>query len=249
LDETGEPAEYNVMLIRFGITRPEHFPSLREGLEEIWRDLSVFTNLSSGTYDAPGEESEEEPLTWVMLTGRPIIRYSASTAMQDEMQSSLLLGTLFVFVTLTIGLRSPAQAAMSLGPILVVVVWLYGLMHLAGASLNIVTVTIATISLGVGIDYCIHVTERYRESRNEGASHDAALHAVGGACGAALVGSAASDIAGFAVIATSPMGLFSSFGTFSATMIALSLIASLVLTTAGLGLLHGSGKAEQAPSD
>jgi hypothetical protein len=32
-------------------------------------------------------------------------------------------------------------------------------------------------------------------------------------------------------------------------MIALSLIASLVLTTAGLGLLHGSGKAEQAPSD
>ena len=120
-----------------------------------------------------------------------------------------------------------------------VVVWLYGLMHLAGASLNIVTVTIATISLGVGIDYCIHVTERYRESRNEGASHDAALHAVGGACGAALVGSAASDIAGFAVIATSPMGLFASFGTFSATMIALSLIASLVLTTAGLGLLHG----------
>ena len=249
LDENGAPAEYDVMLIRFGITRPEHFPSLKEGLEEIWRDLSVFTNLSSGTYEAPGEATEEDPLTWVMLTGRPIIRYSASTAMQDEMQSSLLLGTLFVFVTLTIGLRSPAQAAMSLGPILVVVVWLYGLMHLAGASLNIVTVTIATISLGVGIDYCIHVTERYRESRSEGASHDAALHAVGGACGAALVGSAASDIAGFAVIATSPMGLFSSFGTFSATMIALSLIASLVLTTAGLGLLHGPEKEASAPSD
>ena len=84
LDESGAPAEYNVMLIRFGITRPEHFPSLKEGLEEIWRDLSVFTNLSSGTYEAPGEATEDEPLTWVMLTGRPIIRYSASTAMQDE---------------------------------------------------------------------------------------------------------------------------------------------------------------------
>ena len=44
------------------------------------------------------------------------------------------------------------------------------------------------------------------------------------------------------------MGLFASFGTFSATMIALSLIASLVLTTAGLGLLHGPNEAS-APSD
>jgi predicted RND superfamily exporter protein len=239
LDVEGEDANYEVMLIRFGITRPEHFPSMKGGLEEIWRDLGVFTNLSSGTYDAPGAPEEGAPLTWVMLTGRPVVRYTASTAMQDEMQSSLILGALFVLVTLSIGLRSMSQALMSLGPILVVVVWLYGLMHMTGASLNIVTVTIATISLGVGIDYCIHVTERYRESRRSGDNHSQALHAVGGACGAALIGSAASDIAGFAVIATSPMGLFSSFGTFSAAMISLSLFASLVLTTAGLGLLQG----------
>jgi hypothetical protein len=110
-------------------------------------------------------------------------------------------------------------------------------MYATGASLNIVTVTIATISLGVGIDYCIHVTERYREGRERGDSHHAALIGVGGACGLALVGSAASDIAGFLVIALSPMGLFSNFGIYSAAMIALSLIASLVLTTASLGLI------------
>lgn len=243
LDVEGEEARYDVMLIRFGITRPEHFPSMEGGLAEIWNDLEAFSTLSSGTYEGPGDTEEDKPLTWVMLTGRPVIRYTASTAMQDEMQSSLMLGALFVFVTLSVGLRSISQALMSLGPILIVVVWLYGLMHLTGASLNIVTVTIATISLGVGIDYCIHVTERYREGRRRGENHEAALLSVGGACGAALIGSAASDIAGFAVIATSPMGLFSSFGTFSAAMIALSLIASLVLTTAGLGLLEGPPKA------
>jgi predicted RND superfamily exporter protein len=52
-----------------------------------------------------------------------------------------------------------------------------------------------------------------------------------------LIGSAASDIAGFSVIALSPMGLFSNFGIYSAAMIALSLVASLVLTTAALGIL------------
>ena len=173
-----------------------------------------------------------------MLTGKPVIRYEASTQMQDEMQSSLLLGALFVFIVLSIGFGSPKQAMLSLGPIMIVVVWLYGLMYIAGASLNIVTVTIATISLGVGIDYCIHVNERYKEERNKGRKHSEGLISVGGACGLALVGSAASDIAGFSVIALSPMGLFSSFGVFSSAMIALSLFASLVLTTAALGILY-----------
>ena len=144
---------------------------------------------------------------------------------------------MFVLASLTIGFRSPKQAVVTFVPIFLVVVWLYGLMYVSGASLNIVTVTIATISLGVGIDYCIHVTERYREGRENGESHNDALAAVGGACGLALLGSASSDIAGFLVIALSPMGLFANFGIFSAAMIALSLFASLVLTTAALGLI------------
>jgi predicted RND superfamily exporter protein len=246
LDINGQPAQYQRMLIRFGITSPEDFPSMEGGMEELWRDLSVFTNLSSGTYQSAGEKVEDKPLTWVMPSERPITRYIASTAMQNEMQSSLLLGSLFVFTTLTIGFKSPKQATVTLVPILLVVVWLYGIMYAAGASLNIVTVTIATISLGVGIDYCIHVTERYREGREKGESHHNALIGVGGACGLALVGSAASDIAGFLVIALSPMGLFSNFGIYSAAMIALSLIASLILTTASLGLIakHQSNVSE-----
>ena len=96
---------------------------------------------------------------------------------------------------MSIGFRSIKQAIVSLTPILLVVIWLYGLIYAFGYSLNIVTVTIATISLGVGIDYCIHVTERYREEKEKGANHRQALHGVGGACALALVGSAISDVA------------------------------------------------------
>ena len=237
MDLNGEPAVYDRMLIRFGMTAPEDFPGMAKGMEEVWRDLSPFTNLSTGDREHAGEPSEEEPLTWVMPTGRPVTRYVASTTMQSEMQSSLGLGSLFVFIVLSLGFRSFKQASVTLIPILLVVVWLYGLMYMAGSSLNIVTVTIATISLGVGIDYCIHVTERYREGRESGESHNEALIGIGGACGLALIGSAASDIAGFSVIALSPMGLFTNFGIFSAAMIAFSLVASLVLTTAALGLI------------
>ncbi|MBT60878.1 MAG: hypothetical protein CMA63_04920 [Euryarchaeota archaeon] len=246
LDVNGGDAHYERMLIRFGMTAPEDFPGMAGGMEELWRDLTPFTNLSSGDTLAEGEQSDDKPLTWVMPTGRPVTRFIASTTMQDEMQSSLLLGSLFVFISLSIGFKSFKQASITLVPILLVVVWLYGLMYAAGSSLNIVTVTIATISLGVGIDYCIHVTERYREGRESGENHREALIGVGGACGLALVGSATSDIAGFLVIALSPMGLFSNFGIFSAAMIALSLIASLVLTTAALGLIEPRATPEEA---
>nr|MCS5525810.1 efflux RND transporter permease subunit [Candidatus Poseidoniaceae archaeon] len=238
LDMDGEPITYDRMLIRFGITSPEDFPSMNKWFEELRNDLKPLTDLSSGTWEEQGTEEEDKPLTWVMPTGKPVIRYIASDKMQNEMQSSLILGSIFVLGTLMIGFRSLRQSLVSLIPILLVVLWLYGLIYAFGYSLNIVTVTIATISLGVGIDYCIHVTERYREGRSNGENHRQALYGVGGACALALVGSALSDIAGFAIIATSPMGLFNAFGLFSAMMILLSLIASMVLTTAALGLIE-----------
>jgi predicted RND superfamily exporter protein len=100
-----------------------------------------------------------------------------------------------------------------------------------------VTVAIAAMALGVGIDYVIHVVERYREERSEGANVDASIRAIGGAAGLALFGSAVSDVTGFLIIAQSPMGFFASFGLFCAVMIGLSLFASLVTTPAMLGSL------------
>ena len=67
------------------------------------------------------------------------------------------------------------------------------------------------------------------------------IEAVGGASGIALFGSAMSDITGFAIINQSEMGFFSTFGLFCAIMIGLSLIASLVLAPAALGLAYRDG--------
>jgi predicted RND superfamily exporter protein len=146
---------------------------------------------------------------------------------------------LLVFILGTFwGLRSLGVALMTTGPILVVVIWLYGLISGLGYGLNMVTVAIATLSLGVGIDYVIHVVERFREERHHGRAVYPSLVAVGGASGLALVGSAASDVLGFLVISLSPMGFFSLFGMFSAAMIFFSLIASLILATALIGLLN-----------
>jgi predicted RND superfamily exporter protein len=127
-------------------------------------------------------------------------------------------------------------AMITTAPIFLVIIWLYGMIEMAGYGLNMVTVSIAAISLGVGIDYVIHIIERFREERENGREVEHALRIVGASSGLALFGSAISDIAGFAVINQSDMGFFSTFGLFCAIMIGLSLIASIILTPAALSL-------------
>ncbi len=150
----------------------------------------------------------------------------------------VILAILAVALSLLWGSAPFYIATVTTGPILVVIIWLYAMISLAGYGLNMVTVAIAAMSLGVGIDYVIHFIERYREEREEGSSPDVSIAAVGGASGLALFGSAISDIAGFMVINQSKMGFFSTFGLFCAIMIGLSLVASMVLAPAVLGLIH-----------
>ena len=150
----------------------------------------------------------------------------------------VMMATLSIILSLLWGTAPFFIATVTTGPILVVIIWLYAMVSLAGYGLNMVTVAIAAMSLGVGIDYVIHFIERYREEREEGSTPDVSIAAVGGASGLALFGSAISDMAGFMVINQSKMGFFSTFGLFCAIMIGLSLLASMVLTPAMLGLLH-----------
>ena len=135
------------------------------------------------------------------------------------------------------GERALGLAIITTFPILIVVIWLYGLIAAGGYGLNMVTVAIAAMSLGVGIDYVIHVVERYREEREKGRSVHSSLVAMGGASGLALVGSAVSDVTGFAIISFSPMGFFAAFGLFCALMIALSFIASMIITSSVFGMI------------
>jgi len=150
----------------------------------------------------------------------------------------LILASLSVVLSLLWGTRPFTLATITTAPIFLMIVWLYAIVGIAGYGLNMVTVSIAAISLGVGIDYVIHLVQRFREEKESGASTISSIGAVGGASGIALFGSAVSDMTGFLIINQSEMGFFSTFGLFCAVMIFLSLIASLILAPAALALSH-----------
>ncbi len=303
LDSSGETPKYLRMTMRFGLSNAEQFAKVGPALEQLVDDLAPFQNLSKTNLVEREEietafDSEDYPITWAIPTGDPVIRFVAADSMQNEMQSTLLLGIVFCTITLWWGFRDEDTlsqrtetikknkmkysiktiaamifmsgivyflvsieaaiafalltlalsilwgisgfgiAVMTTTPIFLVIIWLYGMIEVAGYGLNMVTVAIAAMSLGVGIDYVIHVVERFREEQENGHDTVTAIEIVGGASGLALFGSALSDIGGFLVITQSSMGFFSTFGLFCAIMIGLSLIASVILTPALIGIIH-----------
>ena len=173
--------------------------------------------------------SESPTITLVGLTGSPFTRLAQLDATTKTLQKSLPIAAAAAIVLLLIAMRSLKYAVVTIIPIGLVVAWLYGLMYLTGVALNYVTATIGAVSLGVGIDYSIHITERFREEMRRASTKVQALQQTVNGTGVSLLASAVSSIVGFAIMGFAPMPRFSSYGILTAVMIFLAMLASLVV--------------------
>ena len=163
------------------------------------------------------------------VTGSPFTRKAGLDATTKSLQLSIPIATTATFILLLIFMRSLKYAVVTIIPILLVVIWLYGTMHILGFGLNLVTATIGAISIGVGIDYSIHMTERFREEIKTFNNREIALKFSIQGTGIALAASAASSIGGVIIMAFAPMPMFSSYGLLTAAMIAMAFAASVLV--------------------
>ena len=172
---------------------------------------------------------EHPAISRVGLTGSPFIRDAELSASTNVLRTSLPIAAVGALLLLLVAMRSVRYAVVTVVPIGLVVAWLYAIMQLSGFALNFITATIGAVSVGVGIDYSIHMTERFREELRRSATRLEALERASAGTGVALLGSAGSSIVGFGIMGFAPMPMFASYGTLTAIMIFLALTASLAV--------------------
>ena len=225
--------EENVTVLIVGIPGTREQTTVKAAREALTEDLEVL--------------GQNPLITRVGLTGSPFVREGQLGATTNSLQTSLPIAAAAALVLLLLTMRSLRYAVVTVIPIGLVVAWLYALMYLIGFSLNFVTAIIGAISIGVGIDYSIHMTERFREELRRAATKMQALRQAANGTGVALMASAVSSIVGFTILGFAPMPMFSSFGFLTAIMIGLALVASLVVLPSLL-LLVTPEKSPQAAS-
>ncbi|MEM9202595.1 MAG: MMPL family transporter [Actinomycetota bacterium] len=113
--------------------------------------------------------------------------------------------------------------------IAVVLVWILGFMWLSGISYNMLTSIITALSIGIGVDYTIHLTHRFLEEQEHHESVGAAMARAMTTTGGALLASASTTVLGFLVLLLSPLPPMRQLGLLIAAVIVMSIIAAFLI--------------------
>lgn len=145
---------------------------------------------------------------------------------------SLLISLVVVFIIISLGFKSFKAGLLQIVPLMFAMLMLFGLMGYFGIDLNFMTAFQASILIGVGVDYTIHVVWRYREERRAGYDDKEAVHRLFKATGRGIVFNAIAVIIGFVVLLFSGFLPVRFFGMMMVTIIFVCLIAAVLLVPA-----------------
>ena len=225
-------AEEDVTTLEIGIPGTRELSVVREARKALEEDFEVLNGTPS--------------ISFFGLTGSPFTREASLNATTRAMNLALPIAVVLCFLVSLLVMRSVRFAIVTIIPIGVVVAWLLAFMYLAGFALNFVTAIVAAVSIGIGIDYSIHMTQRFREELARTDERLQALRQAAQGTGVALLGSAASSIVGFVIMGFAPMPVFSAYGILTAIMIFSAVVAALLVLPSLLMLVTPSRRERSA---
>ncbi|WP_298635045.1 MMPL family transporter [uncultured Umboniibacter sp.] len=141
------------------------------------------------------------------------------------------LGAVFVGIFLMFWLlfRRLGLALVAIIPNLLAAVCIVGFMGVAGLPLDFMTITIAAIVVGIGVDDCIHYVIRYQHELAIDHDKRAALTRAHHTIGSAMSYTSWTVVLGFAVLALSKFTPSVVFGLLTASAMVLALTGALIL--------------------
>ncbi|MCT9094784.1 MMPL family transporter [Haloarchaeobius sp. HME9146] len=156
---------------------------------------------------------------------------------QEQLLTTVLRGLVISLVVVTIILMlayrltegSASLGAVTVLPVAFTLAWILGTMHLLDIPFNVVTGLITSLTIGMGVDYSVHVSERYNHELAELGSAREALDAAVTGTGGALASSAATTAGGFGVLTVAILPFLQQFGFITALTIVYAFVASVVV--------------------
>lgn len=165
----------------------------------------------------------------VHITGMMVLY---NNVLQSLYRSQILtLGAVFLAITVMFGVlfRSLKIALIAIVPSILSVGIVLGSMGLLGIPLDIMTITIAAISVGIGVDDSIHYVHRYRQEVAVAGDALTAMERSHASVGRAMFYTSVIVIAGFAILALSNFIPSILFGLLTGLAMLMALIANLTL--------------------
>lgn len=163
------------------------------------------------------------------LTGSDAINVRINKQLIDQQARSMIVALLLVLAMLIIIFNSSAWGFLTMIPVAFILMWEPGFLVLLDIPLSVVTISIASIMIGIGIDYGIHLTQRVREGMEQGLPKMDAVKDAIEKTGLSLVEAAATTTAGMASVFFANIPLIQQFGVVIVLMTLFALVATVLL--------------------
>ena len=169
-------------------------------------------------YIAPGES--------MRLSGISVLY---NNVLQSLYRSQILtLGTVFICILfmLLVLFRNFTLAIIGTLPNIFTALFILGAMGWLGIPLDIMTITIAAITIGIGVDYAIHYIHRFKREINNSSDYYQAIETVQTTVGKALYYTSVTITLGFIILISSSFKPSIYFGLFTSIAMVVSLLAT-----------------------
>ena len=173
----------------------------------------------------------------VALVGSPVLIVALDEMSARESAITLPLAVLGSLLVLAFLLRSPRAMLAAAVPSAVAVVLTLGAVAAVGGSLNMLTAAVPSLLWVLGLSYSVHITNRYRQLRQEHPPADAVRLAAAQTL-RGVTFSAITTALGFLSLLVAAMPPVRELGAFGAAGIAVAWLTSLTVTPLLLELLR-----------
>lgn len=154
--------------------------------------------------------------------------------MEKDQEVTTLASLILVIILLYFAVRGFTGVIIGLTPVLLAILFTMGVMGLLGIPSTPLTIMLATLLLGLGIDYSIHFMSRYREERKNGYSLEKSLLITSSTVGESLVSTSITTIFGFLSLVTMTLIPVQDFGKIAAIGLFLCAIFVPLIIPVGL---------------
>jgi hydrophobe/amphiphile efflux-3 (HAE3) family protein len=192
------------------------------------RGNADFEDITTAVQDAATTvEGDNEDVT-ATATGEAVVITVQINILTENVLLTLVVALVAIFVLLTVVYRATEGSAtlgsLTVLPIVLVVTWVFLAMFLLDVPLSLFTALMLSLAIGLGIDYSIHITERFAQELPAAENPTAALETAVTGTGGALLGSTATTVGAFSTLALSSFPQLRQLG----IMVGLSLVFSFI---------------------
>ncbi len=200
-----------------------------------FQDIGDHSTLELNDYMQKYFDNHQSDNYTIQMSGMPFINKKLSDNLLYSQIVSLIIALILVMTIVSLMLHSFVKGLFASLPVIVTIAIIYGVMGYTGIPLNIATVLVASIAMGIGIDYSIHFFSFFDHSRSDGLTVSEAIRESIQISGKAIVINFISVSMGFLTLIFSnlvPMiyfGIIIALSMLGAAMGALTLLPSILL--------------------